>query len=135
VAHELEAARVRLHVEVQPGLRIRGRPEKFLSVLQNLLRNAADAYDGAPGEVWLRCAADGGRAVLEVEDHGSGMTDEVRGRAFDYMFTTKDVGRGTGLGLSIVHALVTTHFGGEIAVHTAVGRGTTFRVTLPLAEG
>lgn len=133
VAHELGGAGIRLHTDVEAGLRLRGRPEKFLSVLQNLLRNAMDAYEGAPGEVWLRFLARDGRAVLEVEDRGSGMTEEVRGRIFDYMFTTKDVGRGTGLGLSIAHSLVTAHFGGEIDVHTEVGRGTTFRVTFPLA--
>ena len=87
------------------------------------------------GEVRIRLFRRDAAVVLEVEDRGCGVPEEIRGRIFDYLFTTKDIGQGTGLGLSIVHSLVTTHFGGEIGLSSQVGVGTTFTVTIPLADG
>jgi signal transduction histidine kinase len=66
-----------------------------------------------------------------VKDEGSGIPEEIRGRVFDYLFTTKELGKGTGLGLSIVHSLMTNHFGGEITFQSEVGAGTTFVLRFP----
>ncbi len=74
-----------------------------------------------------------GRAVVEVHDTGSGIPPEIMGRLFDPFFTTKPVGEGTGLGLSICHGIVAS-LGGELTVESEVGRGSTFRVTLPPAD-
>jgi len=71
--------------------------------------------------------------VLSVSDSGHGMDPETARRIFEPFFTTKGQGKGTGLGLSIVHGIVEQH-GGRILLHSAVGRGTTFRVCLPRAE-
>lgn len=133
LAGEMKGRGARIHAEVEPGVRIAGRAEKLATVLRNLVSNAADAYDGGGGDVWVRLHRRDAAAVLEVEDRGSGIPEGARGRVFDYMFTTKDVGRGTGLGLSLVHSIVTTHFRGEIGFRTEPGRGTTFAATLPLA--
>jgi two-component system, NtrC family, sensor kinase len=62
---------------------------------------------------------------------GSGIADEHRAHIFEPFFTTKEVGKGTGLGLSISYNIVKKH-GGDIAVESEVGKGTTFTVTLPL---
>jgi signal transduction histidine kinase len=101
-------------------------------VIQNLISNAVDAYDGKPGEIWIRLSVKDNRIRLSVEDQGSGIPEEVRGKIFDYLFTTKDVGKGTGLGLSMVHSVITTTFQGELELDTEVGRGTTFTVLIPL---
>src|SRR5437899_7438964 len=69
---------------------------------------------------------------LSVSDTGSGIPPQVLDRMFDPFFTTKDVGEGTGLGLSLVHGIV-ADLGGAIDVRTAVGRGTTFTIWLPIA--
>jgi PAS domain S-box-containing protein len=69
---------------------------------------------------------------LRVSDTGSGIAPEVLDRMFDPFFTTKGVGEGTGLGLSLVHGIV-TDLGGVIDVRTAIGRGTTFTVWLPIS--
>jgi PAS domain S-box-containing protein len=106
-------------------------------VFVNLLVNAAQAIPEGQADrneirVTTRTCA-GGRAVVEVRDTGRGMHAEVLGRVFDPFFTTKAIGEGTGLGLSICHGIVTA-MGGEIEVESEVGKGSLFRVTLPLAD-
>ena len=76
--------------------------------------------------------APGSYVRLCVSDTGSGIAPQVLERMFDPFFTTKGVGEGTGLGLSLVHGIV-ADFGGAIDVRTAVGRGTTFTIWLPIA--
>ncbi len=102
-------------------------------VFLNLLVNAAQAIpEGrvADNEVRVRTRADGDTVIVEIEDTGVGMDARTRDRIFDPFFTTKVVGQGTGLGLSISHGIITT-LGGRIDVESEVGKGTTFRVSLP----
>jgi len=73
-----------------------------------------------------------GRAVFEIRDTGAGIAPEIADRIFDPFFTTKPHGVGTGLGLSICRGIVLS-LGGEIAVESQPGRGTTVRVALPAA--
>jgi hypothetical protein len=105
-------------------------------IAMNLAVNARDAMpDG--GQLRLRLArrddGDAPAAVLTVSDTGTGMTARVQQRIFEPFFTTKEASRGTGLGLSTTYGLV-TGAGGEIAVASEPGRGTTFTVRLPLEE-
>ena len=98
----------------------------------NLLTNAAQALGerkrAAPSA--SRPTRKDGKAVITVADDGPGIPPELLPRIFDPFFTTKEVGQGSGLGLSIVHGIVERH-GGTIAVDSAVGKGTTFTVSLP----
>lgn len=104
-------------------------------VFMNLIVNAAHAIEGH-GRIALRTgvADHGGCAAawVEVEDNGSGMTPEVQKRIFEPFFTTKAVGKGTGLGLSLSFSIVQKH-GGQIEVDSVPGRGTRFRVWVPVA--
>jgi signal transduction histidine kinase len=131
--HHLRQRGITVEAALETGLVVAGDPGKFGLVVQNLVSNAADAYGGAAGSVALRLFRDDLHAVFEVEDGGSGIAEEIRGRVFDYLFTTKEIGRGTGLGLSTVHSIVTSHFRGEIAFRSQIGTGTCFVVRLPLA--
>lgn len=98
-------------------------------VLTNLVMNAIQAQpDG--GEVVVTLSRADGRAVIEIRDRGTGLTEEARARLFEPFYTTKDVGEGTGLGLSVVHGIVEEH-GGRVEVADAEGGGTVFTVTLP----
>ena len=69
--------------------------------------------------------------VVEIEDNGCGIPPEDLPRIFDPFFTTKPVGQGTGLGLSVSYGIIRDH-GGSIEVDSAPGRGTTFRILLPV---
>ncbi|MGH2617686.1 MAG: ATP-binding protein, partial [Thermomicrobiales bacterium] len=105
--------------------------ELIYQVALNLLVNALQILpDGGAIDVGLLPVHDG-TAGFEVRDDGPGMTDEVRRRVFEPFFTRR-VG-GAGLGLTFVQRVVQEHYG-RIAVESAVGGGTVFRITLPLAE-
>jgi two-component system NtrC family sensor kinase len=106
-------------------------------VFLNVLVNAAQAIEG-PGTITIRTRCEdhpaGRRAIVEISDTGRGIAPEHLGKIFDPGFTTKGVGVGTGLGLAISYRIVAAHRG-TIEVDSAVGRGSTFRIVLPLGEG
>jgi two-component system, NtrC family, sensor kinase len=125
-------ARLVLHLEEVPA--VVGNETHLEQVFLNLLLNAAQAIpEGAPEqhEVGVRLLVERGQVVVEIRDTGAGMPEEMIQRIFDPFFSTKPVGTGTGLGLSISHGIITS-MGGDISVESAVGRGTCFRVRLPI---
>lgn len=122
-------------------------PVQLQQLLMNLCINARDAIDG-PGLIALQvtdakpyvneCASChrpimGEYACLAVTDTGSGMSEELLGRAFDPFFTTKEAGQGSGLGLSIIHGIV-HEYGGHILVESQPGSGTRFRILFPILQ-
>jgi signal transduction histidine kinase len=135
MATSLESRGVRLVVEPGPALVIRADSGHLKQVLINLVRNAADAIEGA-GTVTLRArtthTTPGGggtdAVILEVADTGTGIPPEVEKRLFDPFFSTKET--GTGLGLPIAARIVEKH-GGTLRYQTRPGQGTTFEIVLP----
>ena len=128
--------RARLVKDLEPLPAVRGSAGRLGQIFLNLLVNAAQAIpEGRAEEHEIRVSArrlGGDRVAIEVSDTGCGIAPEVLPRIFDPFFTTKPPGVGTGLGLSIVHGIVTA-MKGEIRVESVVGRGSTFRVVLPVA--
>jgi PAS domain S-box-containing protein len=104
-------------------------------VVVNLVINAARATQaGKPGVVTVRVGPGAvGMGRLEVIDQGTGIDPAILERIFEPFFTTSDVGQGMGLGLAVSHAIVTAH-GGTFAVESELGKGSTFRVDLPIAD-
>ncbi len=112
-------------------MRVEADRAQLEQLLINLALNAGDAMPSG-GTLTVRTGGGDDRVWLEVADTGSGIPPAIRDRIFDPFFTTKGAGRGTGLGLPVVLGIVAAH-GGEVAVESEVGVGTTFRITLPAA--
>jgi len=108
-------------------------PSELNQVFMNLLVNAAHAITKERGTLVVRSGTAGAEVWVEVEDDGCGIAGENLKRIFDPFFTTKPVGKGTGLGLSLSYGIVKKH-GGRIEVDSEVGRGTRFRVTIPIQQ-
>lgn len=141
------STKAQLHMVTEPVV-IEGDATQIRQVVMNLITNAADAIHGE-GYIALRTGKRhystsdlanmmiqgplpaGEYAFLEVQDNGTGMTDEVKSRIFDPFFTTKFTGRG--LGLASVLGIVRGHRG-TIAVESRAGSGTLFRVLLPISS-
>src|SRR5215208_489849 len=118
-----------------------GLPQVFADahqVLLNLVINAEQAMLSAHGRGTLVVRTwherDRGAIVLEINDDGPGVPEEVQPKIFDPFFTTKEVGKGTGLGLTVAYAIVQEH-GGRIRVESLQGRGASFFVEFPMKAG
>ncbi|MDD5298284.1 MAG: PAS domain S-box protein [Rhodocyclaceae bacterium] len=109
------------------------QPSALNQVFLNILGNALQAMRGI-GTLSLRTRESEGQAVVEVRDTGCGMPAEIQSRIFEPFFTTKPVGEGTGLGLSLAYGIVKKH-GGRIEVDSRPGKGSTFRIVLPIKGG
>ncbi len=116
-------------------------------VLMNLATNARDALSGG-GHIIIETelteidkkfkdthgyGEPGKYALLSFSDTGAGFDEETKGKIFDPFYTTKEVGKGTGLGLSIVYGIIKQH-DGYIDVYSEIGKGTTFKIYLPLIQ-
>jgi len=135
VAGGVSAEGARVQTRIADGLpRVRADAVVLRRILENLVSNAVDALDGAPGDVTIAAEPVGRdlerRVRFVVSDTGRGMTRQQLDRAFDDFYTTKPT--GTGLGLSVVRRLL-TDLGGSIKVETAPDRGSTFTVDIPAA--
>jgi signal transduction histidine kinase/CheY-like chemotaxis protein len=127
---EARGVHINLTLMNRSGAYVLGDESELRDVLVNMIFNAVDAM---PGDGHLTLAAErcDEKISIVVKDDGTGMTPEVRSRVFDPFFTTKGV-EGMGLGLSVSYGVIRRH-GGTIKVESEIGRGSTFRITLPLA--
>ncbi|HZW24078.1 MAG TPA: PAS domain S-box protein [Gallionella sp.] len=107
-------------------------PSQLNQVFMNLLVNAAQSIE-TRGRITIRTGREGDRVWVEVSDTGQGISPENIPHLFDPFFTTKPVGKGTGLGLSVSYNIVEKHHG-KIEVASEVGKGSTFRVWLPIRQ-
>jgi signal transduction histidine kinase len=107
-------------------------PSQLNQVFMNLLINAAQAID-KHGRITVRTGQEDQKVWVEVQDTGKGIKAEHLSRIFEPFFTTKPVGKGTGLGLSLSYGIVSKH-SGRIEVCSEEGKGSTFRVWLPISQ-
>ena len=128
--HEAQVRGAQIELVFEPGALppVSGRNAELREVLTNLILNAVDALPRG-GRLLIRTWDEPGRALVSITDSGPGMPEDVRGRAFEPFFTTKGV-RRLGLGLAVAYGLVSGH-GGDIALESGEGRGTTVTFWIP----
>jgi two-component system NtrC family sensor kinase len=132
LGHELDQKAIRVHTDFQELPPVACHAGKINQLFLNILLNAIQA-SRREGIIEVRTRPDQPETVLvEVQDHGGGISPEHLPHIFEPFFTTKPVGGGTGLGLSVSYGIVRDH-GGALEVESTVGRGSLFRVRLPLS--
>jgi two-component system, NtrC family, sensor kinase len=137
IAHKLKLANVELDMDLDAKLPLVWCDgSQIQQVVLNLMLNGAEALHGKEGgrlTITTRHDERGGSVTLAIRDNGEGISPENLTRIFDPFFTTKPEGKGVGLGLAVIYGIVQAH-GGEVTVKSDIGKGTTFNVTLPLAQ-
>jgi hemerythrin-like metal-binding protein len=122
-------------VDCPANLQIVGIPGLYDQLITNLTLNAVQhgfATGGQNGHIRIAAGIDQGRLKIEVADNGRGMAPDEAGHIFQPFFTTNRSKGGTGLGLYICHDIATNRLGGSIACETGPGKGTTFRIDVPV---
>ncbi|WP_051711115.1 sensor histidine kinase [Andreprevotia chitinilytica] len=133
IVHKQPGAVVEIDVDIAPNLpMLRGSSARLNLLLLNLLDNAKQAIS-PEGRIAVTASADAGALQLNVTDTGCGIAPEVLPRVFEPFFTTRQVGAGAGLGLTVSRDIVRA-LGGEIAVHSELGKGTEVAMRFPLPQ-
>jgi PAS domain S-box-containing protein len=127
--------------ELDPELpAVPGVVDEINQVILNLVVNAAQAIEESMkvrksmvmGKITIRSRKDGEFVLIEIQDTGAGIPDNVKARIFDPFFTTKEVGKGTGQGLAIARTVIVRNHGGTLECDSTPGVGTTFKIRLPI---
>lgn len=134
--HEIRNASLNLEtkIEVPNSLSLHGDVNSLVQVVNNLITNAIQSYNGRTNEsIILTLKQDNNNLIISVTDHGCGMPEDVQEKLFKTMITTKGK-NGTGLGMFMSYSTIKGHFNGDITFTTEVGKGTTFNIIIPLPQ-
>ena len=135
--HELQNASIQLITRtnnVSPTLRLHGDINSLVQVINNLITNAIQSYNGKREQyITLTATTDDTNLIISVSDNGCGMPEDVQEKLFKSMITTKGK-NGTGLGMFMSYSTVKGNFNGDITFESEVGKGTTFHVILPFSN-
>nr|MDJ0515035.1 ATP-binding protein [Trichodesmium sp. MO_231.B1] len=147
--HRLKANEIRPEIEVVKNYgnlpEINCYPGQLNQVFMNLIANAIDALDesnfgktfteikASPNQITITTEIEDEKqeVIIRIGDNGMGMSESVKQKIFEHLFTTKGVGKGTGLGLSISRQIVVEKHGGKITCTSELGKGTEFIISLP----
>lgn len=146
--HRLKANELRAAIEVITNYgeipSIHCFPGQLNQVFMNILANAIDALDEASlnpnfmarknyhPQILINTLVENNKVKITITDNGLGISEIIKGKIFDHLFTTKAVGKGTGLGLAITHQIVIAKHGGQIDVQSEPGKSTQFCIWLPI---
>jgi signal transduction histidine kinase len=147
--HRLKANKERPEIEIVTTYadlpQIKCFPGQLNQVFMNILANAIDAVDESnngrsfaeiqanPPRIIVKTSAEDNQVIkISIADNGKGMSEEVKQRIFDHLFTTKAVGKGTGLGLAIAKQIVEETHGGKLSCNSVLGKGTEFVIQISI---
>lgn len=134
--HELKNSLIVLDVDCQvdKNFTLNGNVNSLVQVVNNLISNAIQSYNGKQNEeILLTIYQKNNNIVISVKDHGSGIPEDVQKKLFNEMITTKGH-KGTGLGLFMSYSTIRGHFNGELSFTSKVNEGTTFFISLPIQK-
>ena len=134
--HELKNAYIYLNVlmKTDENLNLNGDVNNLVQVVNNMISNSIQAYDGKKNQnIELEVNKKGNDVIFSIRDYAGGLPKEVQDRLFKEMVTTKGK-NGTGLGLYMSYSNIKAHFGGDITYETKDGVGTTFNIILPIKK-
>lgn len=132
--HELKNALIDLNIDIRidNSTDIHGNVNSLVQVVNNLISNAIQAYNGKTNEaIDLVIEMQDNSIVILVADHGCGMPQDVKDKLFKEMITTKGK-NGTGLGLFMSYSTIRGHFNGNMTFESELNKGTTFKIVLPI---
>lgn len=131
--HELKKYGCKLNVTcgINKSTMIRGEVNSLVQIINNLITNSIEAYEGNEGIINFTISQEGPMLLLCVQDYGSGMSDQVKEKLFKEMLTTK-AKKGTGLGLYMSYSTIIGKFGGRMWFDSELGKGTSFYISIPV---
>ncbi len=129
---KLEKSNIELVKSFAEIQEIESFPIQLHQALINLILNGIESMN-ENGKLFVSTSVENNHAIISIRDTGKGITPQVKQKIFDPFFTTKDVGKGIGLGLSIVYRIIENH-GGKIEVESETGKGTEFKIILPVSH-
>ena len=132
--HELKNAIIYLnvHMKAPKSTKIHGDINSLVQVVNNMISNAIQAYDGKPEQnIDFNLEKKDNNLIISIKDYGAGLPQKVQDKLFKEMITTKGK-NGTGLGLYMSYSTIKAHFNGDITFETEENKGTTFNIILPL---
>ena len=132
--HELKNALINLNTSVMTdgNLEIKGNVNSLVQVINNMISNAIQAYNGKTNEnIDFTISKESSNVIISIKDYAGGLPKEVSDKLFKEMVTTKGK-NGTGLGLFMSYSNIRAHFNGNITFETEQGVGTQFNIILPL---
>ncbi|BAZ38419.1 two-component hybrid sensor and regulator [Calothrix sp. NIES-4101] len=146
--HRLKANEQRPAIEVITSYgnlpQVQCFPGQLNQVFMNILANAIDALEDSknghsfedivanPNMIAVKTCVEDNYVKISIADNANGMSEEVKQKIFDHLFTTKGVGKGTGLGLAIARQIIEETHNGKLICHSGIGKGTEFVIQLPL---
>ena len=134
--HELKNAYIYLNIlmKVDENTVIDGNVNILVQVVNNIISNAIQAYDGKHDQnIQFEISQKENNMIFSITDFAGGLSKEVQDRLFKEMVTTKGK-NGTGLGLYMSYSNIKAHFGGDITYKTEEGKGTTFNIVIPIKK-
>lgn len=120
-------------VEIDRMTEVKGDVNSMVQVLDNIIINAIQAYEGEMGEITFKITDEKDNVTFMIRDQGKGMSEELKGKLFNEMVTTKGKD-GTGLGLFMSYSTIKGRFEGDMWVESELGVGTTFYISIPKLE-